>query len=282
VKRSNTFVWFQKWLFEGYSVKQLEQLSGHSVSSLRRIVHYWLAHPPQQQFVLTEARSLIFDGSFTYKRAAPVVAVLDGATGNLLACKYGVNENSQPALRHFFRRLKEQGLKPISCTVDGNLHVMRIVQEVWPQVLIQRCRVHVQRQGLMWCRLHPKTTMGRQLRELFLDVLEIQSVAAQHDWLERFAVWNRRFGEQLQGPVQGWVMSDLKRARSMLLKAIPNLFHYVKYPTIPASTNRVEGFFSTLKRAYKRHTGLALHQRENFILWYCFFYSSSHENSTHF
>ena len=50
-------------------------------------------------------------------------------------------------LNPFCAQLKERGLVPRSATVDGNLHVMRILRTLWPGILIQRCLVHIQRQG---------------------------------------------------------------------------------------------------------------------------------------
>jgi len=41
--------------------------------------------------------------------------------------------------------------------------------------------------------------------------------------------------------VSGYVFSDIKRARSMLLRALPDMFHYLDNPLIPTSTNGLEG-----------------------------------------
>jgi len=255
-------------------VAQLQALSGHSSSKLLRLIHRWLKSPPLQKKPLVLAQYIVFDGSFVYKRTRAVVALIDGYSGKLITCQYGVKENSKSELVTFFRHLQVQGLAPISCTVDGNPHVVKALRKVWPTILIQRCRVHVQRQGLMWCRASPKTAMAQQLRGLFMALLTVKTEEQKTLWLQKVEIWEKRYGHVLHGPVHGWVMSDLKRARSMLLKAIPYLFHYLANPFIPATTNRAEGFFSRLKRSYKRHTGLAHHQRKNFILWFCSFYQS--------
>jgi hypothetical protein len=60
----------------------------------------------------------------------------------------------------------------------------------------------------------------------------------------------------------------LKRARSMLMVALPDMFHYLKDANIPTSTNSLEGYFGRLKQKYLQHRGLAQRHREAFFRWY--------------
>ena len=65
-------------------------------------------------------------------------------------------------------------------------------------------------------------------------------------------------------------LSDLKRARSMILKALPDMFHYLDDKLIPFSTNSLEGYFSRVKWGYRNHRGMAEHKRINYFKWYTF------------
>ena len=67
---------------------------------------------------------------------------------------------------------------------------------------------------------------------------------------------------------RGRVFSDLKRARSMLLAALPNMFHYLDDPVIPKSTNALEGYFARLKHKYRQHRGLVRSHRNAYLRWY--------------
>src|SRR3989337_4239062 len=69
-------------------------------------------------------------------------------------------------------------------------------------------------------------------------------------------------------PERGRVFSDIKRAGSMLLKALPDMFHYLDNPKIPATTNGLEGYFSRLKAHYRQHRGLHPSKRANYFSWY--------------
>ena len=81
--------------------------------------------------------------------------------------------------------------------------------------------------------------------------------------------WEQKYGKIIVArPEKGKVFSDIKRARSMLLKALPDMFHYLDDPKIPHSTNSLEGYFGRLKEHYRQHRGLARQKRSNYFNWY--------------
>ncbi len=193
---------------------------------------------------------------------------MDGASTTIVDGSYNVKENVADQVRRFLQPLIARGLNPISCTVDGNPHVIRILRELWPQIKVQRCLVHIQRQGLRWCRRNPKRTDARKLAELFTTVVEIDTKAKRDSFIKKTQQWEKRYGKAVAAPTGGWIASDLKCARSMLLKAIPDMFHYLDEPTIPTSTNALEGYFSRLKAKYRNHRGLKEQKRFNYFKWY--------------
>jgi len=196
---------------------------------------------------------------------------MDAQTHTLIHGQFDIAESSPKDLHTFFFPLKQQGLNPRSFTVDGNQHVIRFLKSLWPDVLIQRCLIHIQRQGLMWCRMKPKRYDAKLLRKLFLSLSHIHSHAEKNRFLKQFYKWEHRYGTTIgSSPERGWVFSDLKRARSMLLKALPHMFHYLDDPAIPTSTNGIEGYFSRLKSHYRQHRGLAPHKRKNYFAYYFF------------
>jgi hypothetical protein len=263
--------WFLRWLTEGYSVRQLHQQSTISASKLQRSIHCWLkVNPIQSSSSYPSCRNLIFDGTFLYQRVG-IVAIMDVEQHTVIAGRYGISESSRPSLRSFLEPLQLQGLSPESVTLDGNPNAIKIIKELWPSVVIQRCIVHIQRQGLMWCRRNPKRPDAKSLRRLFLAVTTIHTHQQRDEFLAAIHAWEARYGHRLDRlPDTGWVLSDIQRARSMLLKAIPNMFHYLDNPRIPKTTNGLEGYFSRLKQHYRQHRGLAPHRRLQYFNWYFF------------
>lgn len=182
----------------------------------------------------------------------------------------GINEGPRD-LRVFCRHLQERGFNPKSATVDGNPHLIKMLQHWWPEIIIQRCLVHIQRQGLSWCRRNPKSTAGKRLRQVFLLVNKISTPRELTFFVEKVKAWEERYGKAIAlKPERGWVFSDLKRARSMLLHALPNMFHYLEDVQIPKSTNGLEGYFARLRQRYRQHRGLAKERRHSYFQWYLY------------
>lgn len=258
------FTWFEKWITEGQTVKQLVRESGHSEWIIRNTIGHWLHHPPASPALANETVCL-FDGTYL-DHSTGLLAMMSGCTHSVIDGAYGYSEKPRD-LKLFFQSLHERGLNPKSVTVDGNLNVIRALRAEWPTIIIQRCLVHVQRQGLAWCRRFPKRIEARKLRTLFLTLTAITTTQERDIWLTQLISWEAHYGTRIAASREtGWVFSDLKRARSMILKAVPNLFHYLDHPEIPRTTNGLEGYFGRLKDRYHDHRGLASLQA--YFQWY--------------
>lgn len=212
---------------------------------------------------------MIFDGSFFNKNRL-IAVLMDAQTSSLIHGAFGVREQNRNDLLNFFQTLRERGLNPCGCTVDGNPQIAFALRQVWPEIVIQRCIVHVQRQGISWCRQRPKRRDAMELRKLFLRLSSIDTHLLRDEFLAGVEAWECQFGKPIADkPGVGKVFGDLKRARSMLLKALPNLFHYLEDPNLKTSTNGLEGYFSRMKKLYRNHCGLT--RTENYCKWYFHF-----------
>lgn len=258
-------------MVEGYSVRQLAEQSGHSMSKLYQIINYHIKQKPPSASELGKYRHFIIDGSFI-RRPCSLIALMDAETHTIVAGQYGVSESSDRQLSAFFEQLIATGLKPYSFTVDGNPNMIKVLRKLWPDVAVQRCLIHIQRQGLSWCRTYPKTPYAKWLRKIFLQVTHIKTPADRDRFLKFVTDWEIKYGSQIQSRREtGYVFSDIKRARSMLLRALPDMFYYLDNPLIPISTNGLEGYFSRLKSHYRQHRGLKKDKRKDYFSWYFHF-----------
>lgn len=238
---------------------------------MQQIISYWLQHPPSVKQTFSYVLSIVLDGTYLENRYRGAFVCLDGTSNEVIDGAYGIKEGTHEMFEMLLE-LKQQGLFPKSATIDGLPAVFTCLKQVWPEIIIQRCVVHVQRQGLMWCRRFPKRIDAKKLRKLFLHVTTIASKKEKDSFLSDVKAWEERYGSKLAStPENGWVISDLKRARSMLLNALPNMFHYLDDPSIPKSTNAIEGYFSIMKGLYRRHRGLSKAHRSAYFQWYFFF-----------
>lgn len=248
-------------------MRQIASQSGHSVSTVRRIIRYWLERPPAPRQDFSEPKYLVLDGTH-FGRHKGIFAVMEAGCNRLVYGSYGISEGPL-ALGRFCAHLSGGGLAPKSTTVDGNPHLNRLLRRWWPGIILQRCLVHIQRQGLAWCRRRPKRTDAQHLRPLFLQVMSIRTPEQRDTFLAQVCQWEKQYGHRIaRSPETGWVFSDLKRARNLLLTALPNMFHYLQDPQIPKSTNAMEGYFGRLKQKYRQHRGLSPEHRQAFFQWY--------------
>lgn len=254
---------------EGYSVRQLCQQSKHNRTKLYNIINHWLSHPPViDNGTVCSSKYVTFDGTFLH-RPTSIVVLMDAQTNTVLNGKFGIRENSEPQLRSFFQPIKDIGFSPKSFTLDGNPQVIKTVKAMWTEVVVQRCLVHIQRQGMMWCRRFPKRTDARHLRKLFRRVTYIDTCKERDKFISDLEAWEQRYGCHLVSRAErGKVFSDIKRARSMLIRALPDMFHYLDDSNIPKTTNGLEGYFSRLKQNYRNHRGLQPKKRANYFEWF--------------
>lgn len=265
----NRFDWFKQYMIEGYSYREISQMKKVSLSTVKRVIKYWLESPPEEKKDYQDVKHIICDGTLI-KRVSGVYALMNAEDRKLVNAEYGVKETSKK-LFEFYEELKGRGLNPLTATVDGSPQQIKYLRETWPEITIQRCVVHVQRQGLSWCRMQPKRTEAKFLREIFLQLCFVKTKLQAENFIKLVNKWEDEFGTQISTSTnRGRVFSDLIRARSMLLKALPNLFHYVSNPKIPRSTNAIEGYFSRMKEIYRLHRGLSIESRKNYFKWFFF------------
>ena len=206
------------------------------------------------------------DGTYIQQRKG-IFLILDSNTHRVIHGEVNLSEKYTD-LKGCFEKLPFS-LSPLSATVDGNPAIKQALRFVWPDIAIQRCLIHIQRQGVSWCRMVPKREDARVLRSLFMTVLHVND---HHDELAFFTAleaWEKQYGEIIaEAPGRGRVFSDLKRARSMLVNALPDMFHYLDNPDIAKSTNTAEGYFGRMKQRYRQHCGLASHRKDDYFRWY--------------
>lgn len=260
--------WFDDWILEGYSVRQLNLISGRSVRTLKRIIAHWLAETPPELLIPYRSFKYLVGDSTYLKHENCVYTVIDYSTGVVAAYGYGVKENYRMA-KAIFSEMKAGGCLPVAITLDGNTQVIRAVREVWPNIIVQRCLYHILRQGTSWLRRFPKDPAAKELRKIVLTVMAIIDNASKEAFFDRLNDWERTYGSYvraLDGRHKVW--GDLQRTRSLLWYALPDMFHYLRDAGIAPTSNKQEGLFSVAKILFRNHRGVKKENRRNYFNWY--------------
>lgn len=266
------------WVKESYSVRQLSGISGHSAAKIKRIKNYWLTQTPEDNFDSRNCRYLLFDGTYFHRHGCLIMA-MDAPSGKVVISRYVDKERYSSAFA-MFECLKRSGVEPRAITLDGHLPVMRAVRAAWPDVKIQRCLFHIQREGMRWLRSKPKTKAGMELRILLSALANVKTGCERDEFLDAYDRWLGEYADFVRRlPLTSVAHKDLKKTMALINNARTNMFHFISDGNIESSTNKLEGFHSRLKADYRRHRGLSAKHREAFLRWYCHFENSKSSNT---
>jgi len=241
-----------------------------STKTVLRLFKVFLAKPPIPQIKENNDCHLIIDG--TYHSDICLLNYLDNDLKHLQY--YEIGKEDQRNFKLGLELLKASGLVITSITSDGHKELIPAIKEVLPGMTHQRCVVHVQRMALNYLTKFPKSEAGREFRTIAKDLHKITNHVERQNWVDRFHKWeadHHEFIHEKKRDYMGlhlYAHHDIRKARSVIKNALPNLFYYLDNPKIPKSTNALECRFSYFKNNLRIHRGLSKENRRNFILWY--------------
>ncbi|MFH1030114.1 MAG: transposase [bacterium] len=257
------------------TLEQLSKETKRSEKTLRTIFKKFLDNPPAIKIKPHKDCHLMIDGTY-FKRNFCFANYIDNDLKYSQLADIILRENFTDAIRHL-ELLKNSGLDIASITSDGHKSLIKAVKAILPEVIHQRCIVHIQRMSFNYLTKHPKTQAGKDLRSLVKILHEINSFEKRDIWIKLFNKWILKYDSFLKErsySISGrwWYAHKLlRRTRSLIKNALPNMFHYLNNPKIPKSTNGLETRFSFLKNDVKIHRGMTREHRKSFILYYIFY-----------
>jgi hypothetical protein len=270
----NRFVWFRKWILERQTFKTLSRDSGLSIDTLQRTFYEYLERFPEVNILKRSGVHLRVDA--TYFQQFCLVCYQDDVDGYTQLIRFTDGEH-YVEIKEDLENLIRLGVQIESITTDGHKSILKAIKKSLPDAVVQRCLVHIQRMCMLWLTRFPKHMAGVELRKLVLLLLKIRTGNDRLFWISELNSWYQAHKDYLQektfNPATGryWYTHKLLRRSYFTIKrALPNMFHYLSNPKIPATTNGIEGFFSHLKNHLDLHRGLTVQHRINFIKWYVY------------
>ena len=92
-------------------------------------------------------------------------------------------------LKEDLRAIKDVGIEIESVTCDGASNIIRAVQEVCPEAIIQRCTFHIANEICTWLTKKPKSDAARELRQLAYYLSSVENHNQAQLWLREFIDW---------------------------------------------------------------------------------------------
>lgn len=271
----NRFVWFKKWVLERQTYKSLQRDSGLSKDTLQRLFYKLLNKAPVTPLIHHDNIHLRVDA--TYFKKFCVVCYQDNILSYTQLFRFSDAERYEE-IKEDLNNLLSLGLQIASITCDGHKATLKAIHKVLPDVIIQRCLVHIQRMCLLWLTANPWYEAGKELRAIVGMIHRIKTHNDKLYWIQQLTTWEQKFKDFLKEksykPQTGryWYTHRLIRRSFFTMKrALPNMFCYLDHPNIPKTTNGIESYFGHLKNHLDLHRGLTQSNRINFIKWYIYF-----------
>lgn len=264
-KRKNIF---HKWLIGNLNLKDFSFKEKVDVCTLWRWFQpFWEDLPKPKVFVPLEKQALIIDAVYLHKRTH---AVLIGRTKErIVFWLFAEREN-------FFSWLAFFSALPQFCAVvcDGQKGILLALKTKCPDVVIQRCICHLIRLSLSKLTRNPKTLAGQKLRQIVVSLSKVYTRRQKRRWIRKYRHWEKQYAIFLKEKTLGvlspkgrrrwwYTHRNVRTVKTMIKRALPNLFAYIGHPHIPRSTNYVEGGInSRLKELLHRHRGLSVKKKQ--------------------
>ena len=270
----NRFIWFYKWVVERQTFKTLSRDSGYSKDTLQRVFYAYLEQSPTVGIIKRDRVHLRMDA--TYFNHFCLLCYQDNDDGYTQLIRFSDGEHYEE-IKEDLDNLIRLGVQIESITTDGHKSILKAIKKSLPDVIVQRCLAHIQRMCLLWLTQFPKHLAGIELRGLVLQLLKIKTENDRVYWTRQLGLWYEKHKEYLQEKTYNqetgryWYTHKLlRRSYQTIKRALPNMFHYLNNPYIPATTNGIEGFFSHSKNHLDLHRGLTIQHSINFIKWYVY------------
>lgn len=269
---------FYKWIIGKQTLQELSKNYNKSIDALRISFQKFLDQPIPLKVKINKNCYLIIDATY-FKKEFCLIDYYDYFLKRSQYYRLLKNENFDDIV-YDLRYLKQQGLNVAGITSDGHKALTGAIKQVFPDAIHQRCIIHIQRMSLIYLTRFPKSQAGKDLRILVKVLHKIDNKRKRNIWIKCFNNWCQKYNSFLQEKSQSlsgrkWYTHKLiRRTRSLIKNALPDMFHYLDNSNIQKSTNGLESRFSYLKNNLKIHRGLTNENRKKFILWYMFFKSN--------
>lgn len=237
------------------------------------------------------------DGIYLRRGWCLLIAIANGKVISWQWC----NHEKAAAWTALLQHLPE----PKVIVTDGGSGLMKALKNLWPEVKVQRCLVHIQRNVRTHLTLNPRLAAGKALRQLSLQLTRIRTQEEATAWMAAFAAWHtehqdllaeRTYARDWAGPrPKGlrktrtwWYTHDkLRKAYESMNRALRrgHLFTYLDHDLeglgINATTNMIEGAINSgIREMIRNHRGMPIEHRRRACEWFCWTHADKSSRPT--
>lgn len=261
---------FVAWLVSKKSLVEWATESSVSVQTLVSWFRPFWFHSPQPQYD-HPVRVLVLDATSVVVRRCMLLIAGDNDRRAPVSWFPTIRE----CLDSWYLFLSTLDIEPVVVVCDGQRGLLKAIHTVWPRARVQRCLVHIMRQASAWLTQNPKTIAGRRLLVLVKQLRDVRTRRQKRRWLRAYRKWNKKYAHFLKEKSFSWhgnwwyTHRRLRGTKSLIENAIPDLFRFVTDPTVPRTSNHVEGGINArLKELFRSHRGFSPTKKLALASWY--------------
>lgn len=197
----------------------------------------------------------------------------------VVSWRFGQRENSDLWINVF-----NSIPRPYGVVCDGQTGIYKALRSVWPEIVIQRCMVHIKRNIRTKLTMHPQSEAGRDLAWLVAQMFKVDSLTTMTQFIAvfdclytyhvDFITEKTYYTDNLTGRTRWWYKHRKVRSAFRQIEKLiydDELFAYITHPelNLPKTTNSLEGGINArLDELLYRHRGMTpMHQRR-LVDWY--------------
>jgi len=252
-------------VFGKQTLRELSEDSGYSRTQLQNIFH---ALPAKEKMHNPRPINLVVDTTFFGSKKAyqwGVTVFRDAQEKENLWWKFVTEER----LSHYWEGkeyLGSLGYTFLSVTCDGFSGLVKL----FSGIPVQFCHFHQKQIIRRYVTQHPREVVGHEL----LDLVSVLTYTTQPIFTHRLSLYIEKYRSFLNEMTPNlyshktlYTHKKLRSAIFSIQRNLPYLFTYQKYstPSIPPTTNTLEGHYSHIKDVVRIHRGLSLHLKQKMI-----------------
>ena len=279
ISERNMFIWFVHWVRDKQSISQISKVSGYSERTLKSYFYKILPTCPVWQIQRREKVNLLIDGTYFTNKVC-LILYRDSNIKMTILYRLAKREALRD-LKEDLRAIRDVGIEIESVTCDGATNIIKAVQEVCPEAIIQRCTFHIANEICTWLTKKPKSDAAKELRQLACMLSKVDNHKHAQLWMRDFVDWYTKYEEYINeksvDEITGrWWYTHrmLNSSRTHIKRSLTNMFNYTRYSNIPKTSNSIESFFGHLKDHLRLHRGLSDVHFRDFIKWYLYLQSN--------
>lgn len=251
---------WEEYVYTGLTINKLAERIGTSLSTVkRRLREVRVSHHCAE---LASRHGVIHLDTTYFNRNNGLLVVLEAVTNRVLYRKH-VRTETRQEYELAIDDILSRGYKIDGIVSDG----MRWLFSSYEDIPKQMCQFHMKQIVRRYLTTNPKCKPSQDLWELTLDMDKL----GEKDFNNKLEVWGNKWCKYLN---ERTLQKDGKRcykhrrlrsAVNSLKYFLPYLFTYERFPDMPSTNNRIEGFFSDLKAVLGRHRGMNETNRDRLI-----------------